>query len=110
MTSTWITLNVGGLKMETDMSTLQFVPDSKLANMFDPDSSPDPARSKDEAFLINTNPDNFKVILDWLRYRKIKLVPAVGAVDNLLAPSDLFWVVISLCTIYYFLTSFLVRN
>jgi hypothetical protein len=42
------------------------------------------------AICLCSNPDAFKVILDWLRYRRILLVPAVGPVENLLAPAQYF--------------------
>ena len=69
----WIKLNVGGAMFETSRATLTRVPDSLLGRMFDPDSSLPPARKQDGAFLIDSCPSSFPVILHWLRYREVAL-------------------------------------
>ena len=69
----WIKLNVGGTMFETSRATLSQVPDSLLGRMFDPDSSLPPARLQDGAFLIDSSPGSFPVILHWLRYREVAL-------------------------------------
>ena len=69
----WIKLNVGGTVFETSRQTLTQVPDSLLGRMFDPDSSLPPARLQDGAFLIDSSPSSFPVILHWLRHREVAL-------------------------------------
>ena len=51
--------------------------------MFDPDSSLPPAKMQDGAFLIDSSPSCFQVILHWLRYREV----ALGEVSGLTALS-----------------------
>jgi hypothetical protein len=74
MSRVWVTLNVGGIIMETNISTVQSVPDSMLSKMFNHENL---APIKDGAYLNDADPDVFTVILDWLHHRKVMLVPAV---------------------------------
>ena len=65
----WLKLNVGGKMFLTTRSTLTSCPDSTLSKMFDPDSGLPPAYSEDGVYFLDTNPDCFSIILDWLRLR-----------------------------------------
>ena len=65
----WLKLNVDGQMFQTARSTLTSCPDSTLAKMFDPDSGLPPAYSEDGVFFLDTDPDCFGVILNWLRIR-----------------------------------------
>ena len=67
--SDWLKLNVGGKTFLTTRSTLTSCPDSTFAKMFSPDSGLPPAYSRDGVYYLDTNPDCFSIILDWLRYR-----------------------------------------
>ena len=57
----WIQLNVGGVMMETMLSTVTKYPDSALASMF-------LSHNEGSVYNIDCNPEYFKVILEWLRY------------------------------------------
>ena len=54
----WIQLNVGGVMMETMLSTVTKYPDSALARMF---------HTHKDVYNIDCDPDCFRVILQWLR-------------------------------------------
>ena len=56
----WIQLNVGGVMMETTLSTVTKYPDSALARMF-------LSHSEGGVYNIDCDPDCFRVILQWLR-------------------------------------------
>ena len=60
----WIQLNVGGVMMETTLSTVTKYPDSALARMFH-------NHNEGVVYNIDCNPEYFKVILEWLRYIKL---------------------------------------
>merc|ERR1711864_48020 len=70
-------LNVGGRKVSTARSTLTSCPDSVLARMFSPDSNPQSASThmtvEGSVYTMDTDPDCFQVILDWLRYRQLMI-------------------------------------
>merc|ERR1719290_131801 len=70
----WISLDVGGTLFKTRRSTLVSVPGSLLANMFDPESDMLPARQENGAYIIDVSPQEFGVILNWLRFKKL-MVP-----------------------------------
>ena len=57
----WVQLNVGGVMMETTLSTVTKYPDSALARMFH-------NHNDGGVYNIDCNPEYFKVILEWLRY------------------------------------------
>ena len=59
----WIQLNVGGVMMETMLSTVTKYPDSALARMFHNHSE-----GSVGVYNIDCNPEYFKLILEWLRY------------------------------------------
>merc|ERR1712059_234881 len=65
--------DVGGRKVSTTCSTLTSCPDSVLAKMFNPNSDLKPARTVEGVYTMDTNPDCFQVILDWLRYRQLMI-------------------------------------
>ena len=56
----WIQLNVGGVMMETMLSTVTKYPDSALARMFH-------THNEGGVYNIDCDPDCFRVILQWLR-------------------------------------------
>ena len=56
----WVQLNVGGVMMETMLSTVTKYPDSALARMFH-------THNEGGVYNIDCDPDCFRVILQWLR-------------------------------------------
>ena len=64
-----IKLNVGGETFLTTRSTLTSYPNSTLSKMFDPESGLPPAYSEDGVYFLDSDPDCFNVILNWLRQR-----------------------------------------
>jgi hypothetical protein len=90
MSDDWITLNVGGTLLSTTRTTLISCADSVLAKMFDPDSSLQASRMVDGAYIIDSDPDFFKVILNWLRYRRIISTNAKLSLDGLLVVAEYF--------------------
>lgn len=71
--SDWVVLDVGGRKLSTTRSTLTSCPDSVLARMFDPESNLQPAKMVDGVYNLDSDPDCFQVILNWLRYRQLMI-------------------------------------
>jgi hypothetical protein len=71
----WLKLNVGGQVFLTTKSTiLTSAPESMLAAMFLNRSGRKPAVQDDQSsFLIDRNPDYFKIILNFLRTRQVIL-------------------------------------
>lgn len=69
----WVTLDVGGRTISTYRSTLLSCPHSMLAKMFSVNSRMEPARTHNGHYSIDTDPDIFTVILNWLRYQKVLL-------------------------------------
>jgi len=69
----WVTLDVGGRVISTYRSTLVSSPTSMLAKMFSPHSTLEPAKTHNGHYNIDTDPDIFTVILNWLRYQKVLL-------------------------------------
>lgn len=67
----WVTLDVGGRIISTYRSTLVSSPNSVLAKMFSPLSSLEPAKTHNGHYSIDSDPDIFNVILNWLRYQKV---------------------------------------
>jgi len=74
-----IQLNIGGKIFTTTRMTLTSSPDSVLARMFDVSSPFPPARLIDGAFFVDSNPDVFGVILDYLRYKTVIIPPQIPA-------------------------------
>ena len=72
-----ITLNVGGQKFLTTRMTLMLDPNSALARMFDPDSSIPPSKLVEGAYFIDADPDVFKVVLHFLRYKSLVIPTSV---------------------------------
>lgn len=89
MDSEWIDLNVGGQPFSTTRTTLMSCPDSFLAKMFNPISGFKPARLKDGVYYLDTNPQYFGIILDWLRYRKI-MADSDATLKNVAIIADYF--------------------
>ncbi|KAI1289492.1 BTB/POZ domain-containing protein KCTD9 [Halotydeus destructor] len=79
--SDWITLNVGGRRFTTTLSTLTTKePDSMLARMFARDSSVAPSpRDTSGAYLIDRSPEYFEPIIGWLRHGDLILDDGVNA-------------------------------
>ena len=75
--SEWILLNVGGTKLLTKWSVLTSQEDSVLAKMFEHGGSM-LKRDRDGAFLIDSNPDYFKPILQFLRRGEVIIDPGVN--------------------------------
>ena len=80
----WVTLDVGGRVISTYRSTLVSCPSSMLAKMFSQNSSLEPAKTHGGHYSIDTDPDIFTVILNWLRYRKVDKVIMDHEVHELL--------------------------
>jgi len=89
MDSEWIDLNVGGQPFSTTRTTLMSCPDSFLAKMFNPNSGFKPARLKDGVYYLDTDPQYFSIILDWLRYRKI-MADSESTLKNVAIIADYF--------------------
>ena len=63
-----ISLNVGGTRFTTSVSTLTKQPNSMLASMFNPESDRPPAEKDDQgSYFIDRDPEPFRVILIFLR-------------------------------------------
>jgi len=73
-----LTLNVGGRLFTTTRMTLTSNSDTILARMFDVASPFPPARIVDGAYFLDSNPDVFAVILDFLRYRTVIIPPNIS--------------------------------
>ena len=72
MSGEWISLDVGGVIFKTTVATLTQDPNSMLAAMFDPESELPPARKDDKGnFLIDRDPEPFRVILGYLRNARL---------------------------------------
>lgn len=69
----WVILDVGGRIISTYRSTLVSSPNSVLAKMFSPHSTLEPAKTHNGHYSIDSDPDIFNVILNWLRYQKVLL-------------------------------------
>lgn len=68
----WIKLNVGGQIFQTTKTTLMSDPESMLARMFSQENLA-PAQSEDGAFLIDSPPEYFRPILNYLRRKELIL-------------------------------------
>ena len=66
-----IHLNIGGEKFATERATLCQVKDSRLAKMFRGPPNDDLKRDEDGAIFLDINPEHFRLILDYLRAKKI---------------------------------------
>jgi len=77
MSSDVMTLNVGGRLFTTTRMTLTSNPDSVLGRMFDISSPFPPAKVIDGAYFVDSNPDVFSVILDYLRYKTVIIPPTI---------------------------------
>jgi len=88
----WIRLNVGGQVFETSRATLTSHPDSSLARMFQPRSKLAPAIMDDGVYQLDACPRAFAVLLNWLRYRRLMLPPAVRP-EEVVPVADFFGVV-----------------
>ena len=66
-----IQLNIGGEKVTTERCTLCQVKGSLLAKMFSGPPSDDLKRDEDGAIFLDYNPEHFRLILDYLRAKKI---------------------------------------
>ena len=73
----WILLNVGGTKLLTKWAVLTSQEDSVLAKMFEHGGAM-LKRDRDGAFLIDSNPDYFKPILQFLRRGEVIIDPGVN--------------------------------
>ena len=72
-----VTVDVGGQKIRTTRMTLMSDPNSALARMFDPDSSIPPSKLVEGAYFIDADPDVFKVVLHFLRYKSLVIPTSV---------------------------------
>ena len=64
-----VKLNVGGTKFTTLLSTLRAVPGSVLDRMFDEEAKyGKPIRDEDGSVFLDTDPEAFPVILNFLRF------------------------------------------
>ena len=66
-----IYLNIGGEKVTTERCTLCQVKDSRLAKMFSGPAKDDLKRDDDGAIFLDYNPEHFRLILEYLRAKKI---------------------------------------
>jgi len=90
--SNWIKLNVGGQPFQTTLTTLLSCPGSFLSKMFDPESGLKPAHKENGVYFIDTDPEYFGIILNWMRLRKIITKTEVN-LNNVAAFADYFGLV-----------------
>ena len=88
-----VKLNVGGTKFTTLLSTLRAVPGSVLDHMFDEEAKyGEPIRDEDGNVFLDTDPEAFPVVLNFLRfgsYVEGKSMPAMLA-NKVEAAADYF--------------------
>ncbi|KAH7717314.1 potassium channel tetramerization domain containing 5-like protein [Aphelenchoides avenae] len=68
----WVKLNVGGQVFQTTRQTLYREPDGFLARLVADDERVPSAKDENGAYLIDRDPDNFPVILSYLRHGTLK--------------------------------------
>lgn len=90
--SNWIKLNVGGQPFQTTLTTLLSCPGSFLSKMFDPESGLEPAHKENGVYFIDTDPEYFGIILNWMRLRKIIAKTEIN-LNNVAAFADYFGIV-----------------
>ena len=76
--SSWIVLNVGGVRHHTTRSTLTRLPGTVLATMFEEGSPFTLARDADGAVLIDRDGRYFGVLLNFLRHGALVIEPGLS--------------------------------
>ena len=83
-----IKLNVGGLKYQTSLTTLQTYPDSMLGRMFGGNFQS--TVNENGEYFIDANGEIFKYILDFLRRDKLMLPDDFKEFDLLMGEADFY--------------------
>ena len=87
-----ITINVGGIRYETYTKTLKLIPESRLANLSETNSSYDPIRKE---YFFDRHPGAFVAILNLFRTGKLHVPTDMCA--NLFSEELNFWGISDLC-------------
>ena len=88
-----ITVNVGGVKYTTTVSTLTKHPDSMLGKMFDPDGSFQITKDETGAAFIDRDGDLFRHVLNFLRNGSLRLPEQFGETEALREEADFFQII-----------------